>query len=383
VTPDVLVVGAGPAGSVAALLLARAGVTVRLLERSTFPRDKLCGDTLNPGAMALLEKWRLHRAVRAGALQVSGMTVTGPGGATVAADYKCGLTGAALTRRALDAVLADAAVVAGVRLETGVAVAAPLVDDRGRVVGVRTTDRGEPRRAARLVIAADGRASRLGAALGLVRFARRPRRWAFGAYYEGVAGMSSRGEMHIRYDGYIGVAPVPGGLTNICVVRESPRVDQRYVVADAIAADELLRDRFARASVVSPVSVLGPLAVEASAAGTAGLLLAGDAGGFVDPMTGDGLRFALRGAELAAEAALRELETGVPQCERLAAERRSEFAAKWRVNRLLRSLVATPRAVRAASMMARVWPAPVDYLVGVAGDVDLASGSRPRLRENA
>jgi menaquinone-9 beta-reductase len=378
VTSDVLVVGGGPAGSVAALLLARSGVTVRLLERSTFPRDKLCGDTLNPGAMALLEKWRLHRAVRAEALQVSGMTVTGPGGAMVAADYKCGLTGAALTRRALDTMLADAAVAAGVRLETGVAVVAPLIDDRGRVVGVRTTDRGDPRCAARLVIAADGRASRLGAALGLVRFARRPRRWAFGTYYEGVSGMTSRGEMHIRYDGYIGVAPVPGGLANICVVRESPRVDQRHIVAEAIAADELLRDRFARASMVSPVSVLGPLAVEASAAGTAGLLLAGDAGGFVDPMTGDGLRFALRGAELAAEAALRELETGVPQFERLAAERRSEFAAKWRVNRLLRSLVATPRAVAAAAIIAKVWPAPVDYLVGVAGDVRHASlaGSR-------
>jgi geranylgeranyl reductase family protein len=378
VTPEVLVVGAGPAGSVAALLLARAGVKVRLLERGTFPRDKLCGDTLNPGAMALLEKWGLHRAVRTGALHVSGMTVTGPGGAMVAADYKGGLTGAALTRRALDAMLADAAVAAGAHLETGVTVTAPLVDDKGRVVGVRTSDRGEPRWPAPLVIAADGRASRLGAALGLVRFARRPRRWAFGAYYEGVAGMSSRGEMHIRYDGYIGVAPVPGGLANICVVRESPRVNQRHVVAETIAADELLHDRFAHASMVSPVSVLGPLAVEASAAGTAGLLLAGDAGGFVDPMTGDGLRFALRGAELAAEAALHELETGVPQFGRLAADRRSEFAGKWRVNRLLRSLVATPRAVQAASMIARVWPAPVDYLVGIAGDVDQASlaGSR-------
>jgi menaquinone-9 beta-reductase len=373
VTPDVLVVGAGPAGSVAALLLARAGVKVRLLERASFPRDKLCGDTLNPGAMALLEKWSLHRGVRAGGLQVSGMTVTGPGGAMVAADYKGGVTGAALTRRALDALLADAAVTAGAQLDTGVTVTEPLVDERARVVGVRTSDRREPRRGARLVIAADGRASRLGAALGLVRFARRPRRWAFGAYYEGVAGMSTRGEMHIRCDGYIGVAPVPGGLTNICVVRESPRGDQRRVVAETIAADELLRDRFARASVVSPVSVLGPLAVEASAAGTAGLLLAGDAGGFVDPMTGDGLRFALRGAELAAEAALRELETDVPQFTRLAADRRSEFAAKWRVNRLLRSLVATPRAVRAASMIACVWPAPVDYLVGIAGDVNQVS----------
>jgi geranylgeranyl reductase family protein len=369
VTADVLVVGAGPAGSVAALLLARAGVKVRLLERTAFPRDKLCGDTLNPGAMALLEKWNLHRPVRACALPISGMTVTGPGGASVAADYEGGLTGAALTRRALDTMLADAAVGAGAQLEIGATVTAPLVDGRGRVIGVRTRGRTEQPCAARVVIAADGRASRLGAALGLARFARVPRRWAFGAYYEGVAGMSAHGEMHVRYDGYIGVAPLPGGLTNVCVVRESPRVNQRRIVAETLAGDSLLRDRFARAAMVSPVSVLGPLAVDASAAGTDGLLLAGDAGGFVDPMTGDGLRFALRGAELAAGAALRELETGVPQHEQLAVDRRAAFAAKWRVNRLLRSFVSTPRAVQAASIIARVWPAPVDYLVGVAGDV--------------
>ena len=121
----------------------------------------------------------------------------------------------------------------------------------------------------------------------------------------------------------------------------------------------------------APVA-LGPLAVDARSAGCPGLLLAGDAAGFVDPMTGDGMRFALRGGELAADAALRELESGVPSFEALAASRAREFAGKWRINRALRSLVGSPRGLDAAALLARCWSAPVEYLIGVAGDVSLA-----------
>jgi flavin-dependent dehydrogenase len=121
--------------------------------------------------------------------------------------------------------------------------------------------------------------------------------------------------------------------------------------------------------------VLGPLAVVAQGAGRPGLLLAGDAAGFIDPMTGDGMRFALRGGELAAAAALRELETGRPAHASLAASRAREFAGKWRVNRLLRALVGSPRALDAAALLARRWTAPVKYLIGVAGDVALVKGA--------
>ena len=100
-----------------------------------------------------------------------------------------------------------------------------------------------------------------------------------------------------------------------------------------------------RATQVSPVTVLGPLAVDARAAGCPGLLLAGDAAGFVDPMTGDGLRFALRGGELAAQAALDELASGQPAFVRLGAQRQREFSMKWRINRALRVMVGSPRAL--------------------------------------
>jgi flavin-dependent dehydrogenase len=294
-------------------------------------------------------------------------------------------------------LLVDAALSAGVQFEPGVTAQEPLRSadvasgfsrTRDRVVGVRlvSSAKGEgtsTRRAARIVIAADGRGSRLASTLKLAKFAASPRRWAYGAYFAGVDRLSSHGEMHIRADGYIGIAPLPGGLANVCVVK-TPGVLERtpgvtvsfaHVIADAIAGDPSLRERFANARRVSAITVLGPLAMESHAAGCPGLLLAGDAAGFIDPMTGDGLRFALRGGELAAEAALRELESGLPSHDALARARAREFSAKHRVNRALRSLVGSPRALKLAAFVSRYWTGPVEYLIGLAGDVRLAQRS--------
>ena len=374
--PDVLVVGAGPAGSIAALVLARAGVRVRLIDRARFPREKLCGDTLNPGALATLDRLGLGAEIRARALPVSGMIVTGPGGARVAADYPPGIRGAAIRRDDLDLLLVAAATRAGARLDQEVRARAPLMSDREphRVTGARVASgRREEPVTARVVIAADGRASRLATALRLSRFAASPRRWAFGAYFAGVDGQTTHGEMHVRRDGYTGVAPLPCGITNVCVVRQQSAARAAAVVAEAIHRDPMLRQRFATARQISPVVSLGPLAIDAHASGCAGLLLAGDAAGFVDPMTGDGMRFALCGGLLAAEAALRELEQGRPAYRDLAAARAREFAAKWRINRALRALVGSPTGVAVAAQVATRWGAPLRYLVGVAGDVRLAS----------
>ena len=388
-----VVVGAGPAGAVAALVLARAGVRVRLIDRARFPRHKLCGDTLNPGALSILDKLAspgvprgtvsVSDAVRARALPITGMTVTGPRGATVTGLYPAHLLGAALTRSDLDLVLLDAAVAAGAEFEPGVRAIEPVTAE-GRIDGVRVAGAsGERTMPAGIVIAADGRGSRLASKLRLAAFARHPRRWAFGAYFTGVHGLTSCGEMHIRPGGYVGVAPLPGGVANVCVVREmvpgrsTAGVDRRRIIDDALAAEPVLRERFAAARRVSDVVSLGPLAVDASGAGAPGVLLAGDAAGFVDPMTGDGLRFALRGGMLAAEAALSELATGRPAHVRLHAARAREFAGKWRLNRALRFVTGSPRLLALLAVAAGHWSHPVRHLIGMAADLDVVNGRTP------
>jgi len=386
---DVLIVGAGPAGSVAGTILARAGARVRILDRAAFPRDKLCGDTVNPGTLARLEALDLAAGIVERGLRIDGMRVTGERGVAVEGRYPGGLSGRSILRRDLDWLLLQHAVGAGCQFDPGVAVRGAMVSDqRGpRVVGgaVIAAGGGESPLAARVTIAADGRHSTIAFGLGLARHPPRPRRWAIGAYFEnfmpnGVrpgsdTGLTPRlGEMHVRRGRYIGIAPVPGNLTNVCLVKPSFAGDAALgnptsLIARALAADPLLRDRAAGARLISSPVVLGPLAVDVRDAAIDGLLLAGDAAGFIDPMTGDGLRFAVHGGELAAAAALQALShgwTGVHA--RLTAARRQAFAGKWMFNRGLRALVASPLAIEAAAVGARVAPPLMRAVIARAGD---------------
>jgi geranylgeranyl reductase family protein len=371
---DVLIVGAGPAGSLAALRLARAGASVLVLERGRFPRHKLCGDTINPGAVRELEAAGVAGCVRPHAIPIDGMRVTGDRGVSVDGTYPGGIAGLAIPREALDTILADAARVAGARVEFGARVTGPLVDARGRVAGVSVmcaSRREAVPVPARVTIAADGRRSAIGMRLGLARHPQR-RRWAVGAYFEHVHGMSASGEMHIRGGAYLGIAPLPGGIANVCFVtsRRSGWRDPEGQLLGAIEAAPGIWERFAGARRVSAVSVLGPLAVDAPVAGAPGLLLAGDAAGFIDPMTGDGMRFAFAGARLAADSALAALDGGdiVTAWQELTARRRALFAPKWRFNRTLAALVDHPAGVGLASAGARLAPSVVRRLIAMAGD---------------
>lgn len=379
---DVIVCGAGPAGAIAAGVLAHEGVRVLLVDRATFPRDKLCGDTINPGTLGILQRLGAVGEWADQALRVDGMIVTGPHGARVQGEYGGGRYGLALRRRDLDAALLAWAVREGARVETGVAVRRALVDGTGRAAHVRGIviaggDGRDVRIPAPLVIAADGRHSTIAFGLGLARHPRRPRRWAVGAYFDGVTGVTSFGEMHVRRSRYLGLAAVPAGLVNVCLVTDDRRGfgDPASLLRRAADADSTLRDRFAAARLVSSPAILGPLAVDTSASGMPGLLLAGDAAGFIDPMTGDGLRFAIEGAVLAARVAIDAGAAHVPGVHaagahvELARRRRRAFQSKWRFNRLLRRVVSGAPAIRTAEWVARLAPGVLERTIAYAGDV--------------
>jgi flavin-dependent dehydrogenase len=306
------------------------------------------------------------------------MLLTGPH-AAVAARYPNGQAGLAVRRRELDAWLLEEAVRAGARFESGLVARGPLMDVvagrplvRGLVLLRTDASRKSVRIPASMTVAADGRRSALARALGLSHHPRRPRRWAFGVYATGVTDLTDLGEMHVRSGHYLGIAPLSDELVNVCLVT-GPRPEGRTavdIIKRAIARSPEIHARFERADFVTAPSVLGPLAVNVRAAGVDGLLLAGDAAGFIDPMTGDGLHLAMRGAQLAAAEVLHVLQvgdlTGAP--ERLTRARRHDLADKLRFNQALRAVVSSPAAIGVAEWGARIAPGVFRRLVSIAGD---------------
>jgi flavin-dependent dehydrogenase len=382
---DVAIAGGGPAGALAAAILATAGLRVSVFDRARFPRHKLCGDTLNPGALGVIRRHADVATLLANSDPIDGMLLTGPGGVRVRGEYGNGVTGRSITRKVLDQWLIERAVEAGATLHEETVIRDVSIAD-GRVSGVIAVGRdgkalGHP---ARMVIAADGRRSAIAIGRGLSRQPARPRRWAIGAYFNGVTGVTTLGEMHVRRGHYIGVAPVPGGLTNACLVIPRPPSPGGFgetgaydlarpaeALGRVLKSDPELSARFAGARAISAPTMLGPMAVDTNAVGEPGLLLAGDAAGFIDPMTGDGLRFALMGAELAAQI-VNEVFAGSLPIDRahveLAARRTHAFRSKWRFNRTLRALVASPASVNAAAATARIWPSLFGQIIRYAGD---------------
>ncbi len=381
---DVLIAGAGPAGSAAAVHLARAGWRVVVVDRAAFPRDKPCSEYMSPEAVRLLDRLGVVADLEAaGAVALEGTTVVGARGSRLTGLFREAgprpfrPAGLSLPRRILDARLVRAAREAGAEVRERTRVEG-LLYDGGAVAGalVRDADgRHSPIRA-RLTIGADGLGSLVARRLGRQRRSH-PERVAFVAHLGGIAGMGRTAEMHVSEAGYVGLNRVGAELYNVALVVPQARAagargDATRFFFDALETFPGVRGRIDARRLEREVLVTGPFASRASRVSGPGALLVGDAADFFDPFTGQGIFSALRGAELAAETAEGALRCrGSVSAEALAPyrqRRRQAFMGKWAVERLIGYGMYFPALFdRAVGRMGQR-PEMAHTLIGVTGD---------------
>ncbi|MBL8730011.1 MAG: NAD(P)/FAD-dependent oxidoreductase [Planctomycetes bacterium] len=382
---DVLVVGAGPAGSALANQLARAGFDVVLTDRKAFPREKPCGEFLSPECTPYLAALDLQEPLAAlGPRLVRGMSLHGHGVQALGRFRPVGAHGATaasgfgIRRTRFDQLLLDAAVCAGVRWLPRHDCLALQRDQRGRVVGAELRDAAGAPQAwrARWVVGADGVHSRVARALGV----QRPTPWldqfALVAHYADVAPRATA-EVHLFPGGFFAATTVDASVfsVNLIVPRRTLRdrgsADWDQFVAGHFDRAPAFGQRLAGSRRTTPWRGIGPLAYTTRRQVFAGAALVGDACGYVDPLTGEGIYFALFGARALAEAlgaALHDPARAPVALAAYARRRRREVGPRlWAAAALQRAL-RHPWLVRAFLQRAARWPALADLMVTLTGD---------------
>ena len=381
---DVLVVGAGPAGAATAILLAEQGLAVTVLERGPRARPKVCGEYLSPEAGRVLDRLGALKMLDAGgAVALAGMRITAPDGTVLTGRY--GAVGGfrpyrehaiGVSRATLDGALLDRVRAQPVDLYLGVRVT-DVVVEHGDVVGVVGVDAAGARveMRARVVVSADGRASAIAHALGC-RHPHPLARMALVTYVAGVPDCRDVGEIFVDPPDYAILNPLAPDRVNLSlVVPLAHAVPWRSRLEDFFAArvKQLphLARRLAGARRVAPLQSMGPLAYRVTPPREGGVLFVGDAAGFYDPFTGEGIFTALRSAELAADTLATALRSGDVSAAALAAygrARRAAFADKERVTRALQALIGRRRLANLAARWLAARPRLLEALLGVIGD---------------
>ncbi len=390
----VIIVGAGPAGSVLAGLLAQRGVETLLLDKATFPREKICGDYLSPGTVGLLDQLDLLDLVRsAGARRLRGMTIISPDGTTFTAEFPAitGTNGAppfalSIPRAILDSLLLTWARGLGARCVEGFRVT-DLIWNDGRVCGVMGIGpTGQQTYRGQIVVGADGRDSVVARRLGLYQPHPRLRRMALVAYYEGRVGarctvplLQDHGLICIGDRSYCILNSIGERLTNAAIVVNQEIVQgwkgQLNELFDGtLQAFPLALSALRNTVRKEPVRCLGPLAFSARCTIKAGALLIGDAAGFYDPFTGEGVGHALNSAKLSAREIASALATGnsgltEAHLERFDTEQRKALTGRKRLGATLQAIIRRPGTANAVARFLRRRQPLANLLLGIIGDL--------------
>ncbi len=317
---DVVISGAGPAGCSSALFLAQKGYRVLLLDKATFPREKVCGDGITAATSTLLEEMGVmdRLRLRLGPLMVcEGVTLFSPAGTVVQGriSQAGSLAGAAyvIPRKEFDDCL-----IASVKEHSTITLlenttVTDVIMDGERARGVRSTG-GDW--FGRVIIAADGAYSPIASRLHLANKEKKHQGFAIRAYYSKVEGLTDSIELH--YDksmvpGYGWIFPLGNQRANVGVglmtrfkdQRALKQLFERFVGENAFASAKL------KHAVMEPGTLKGwplPFGSFQGKRGRGNVLLTGDAGSFVDPLNGEGIYYALKSGRYAAEAAAKALD---------------------------------------------------------------------------
>ncbi len=375
---DVVVVGAGPAGSTTAHYLAQAGLTVTLLEKSAFPREKVCGDGLTPRGVKQLIAMGIDTSTEAGWLRNKGLRIVGGGHSlelrwpelTAFPDY-----GLVRTRSDFDQLLARQAEKSGAHLRECTHVTRPILDERsGRIIGVaaRPVDANgrkvgdEVTYRGRLIVAADGNSTRLSLAMGLTKRDDRPMGVAVRTYYRNTNHTDDWLEswLEIRagnklLPGYGWIFGMGDGTSNVGLglldtSKAFKNVDYKDLLDQWLA--QLPPERgFIDQNMTQPVRGAAlPMGFNRQPHYTRGLMLVGDAGGMVNPFNGEGITYAMESGEIAAQVATQALS------RRTAAQReqvlgdyprilKQTYGGYYTLGRWFVKLIGDPRVMKLAA----------------------------------
>lgn len=348
-THDVVVVGAGPAGSTAAHRLADAGIDVALLDQAKFPREKSCGDGVGLRALNVLERSGLGEWAK-GFLVPAIYRMSSPDEQVL--DVRLPLEeacfGRDIPRILLDAKLVETAVAAGAHLHEEARATDVSVDEGSKVRVAAGSEVFE----ADLLILADGSHAPLTRRLGLAR--NEPDLYAIRQYFHGDRDTTQRIEIHFQrwiLPGYSWVFPENGGRVNVGTGTFSYRLKREGVDLKRFL-ERFLEEQHLSGGRLSDASPDGgirghPLRTELGRSRTHAdrIMVVGDAAGLVNPLSGEGISSGMESGELAARVALKSLAAGDFSSDFLSTytrELQAMFMPDWRAARFLRRILTQP-----------------------------------------